>query len=119
MNTRQAITTVWNSLQFATKQLMADRQHVPQEAAEKLYHTISTFLHDVGFREVYLGIGGNYQGVSLAGKPNEMGIQTELVDELCAFRGRVRDVCVKGEPCGVRNDVLKICDEIRVEVRLK
>ena len=98
---------------------MANRQQVPQEAAEKLYHSISTFLHDVGFQEVYLGIGGKCQGVSLAGKSNEMGIQTELVDELCTFRGRVRDVCVKGEPCGIRNDILNICDEIRVEVGLK
>lgn len=116
MNTRQAITAIQNSLQFATKRLMANRQKIPQEAAERLYQYISTFLRDVGFQEVHPILSKTSMSTPLAGNVVESGIQTGIVDELCIFRGKIRQSCIQSQPSELRNEVLKICDEIRVEV---
>lgn len=116
MNTRQAITAIQNSLQFATKRLMANRQQIPQEAAERLYQYISTFLQDVGFQEVHPILSKTSMSTPLVGNVVEGGIQTGMVDELCVFRGKIRQSCIQGQPSELRNEILKMCDEIRVEV---
>lgn len=95
---------------------MANRQKIPQEAAERLYQYISTFLRDVGFQEVHPILSKTSMSTPLAGNVVESGIQTGIVDELCIFRGKIRQSCIQSQPSELRNEVLKICDEIRVEV---
>ena len=102
MNTYQEVMTLQKSLQFATERLLKDRHSVPPQPASALLTYVCGLLRDLGFTEL---------------EQKQQSDCSGMVDELCRFRSGVRQSCIQENNSQIREDVLKLCDELRIKVR--